>query len=236
MMHQWWNSLSFLHWPYDAEDVQRLLPPDVEVETFDGQAWVGLVPFVLRVRSRRTPFLPWVSTFPETNVRTYVRGPDGRPGIWFLSLDAARLGAVAAARTWWRLPYMWSRMWVGIRRSTVVYESRRRWPRPAASSRVVVEVGEAVDGRVPLVEFLTARYLLWSPCRGGVTATRAEHEPWVLRTGRAVEVDTGLLQAAGLPAPAGEPLVHVAADMEAFLGDRSAPVARMADCAAASVD
>lgn len=219
MMHHWWNSLAFLHWPYEPEAVQALLPPGLEVETHDDRAWVGLVPFVLRVRTHSTPFVPWVCTFAETNVRTYVRGPDGRPGIWFLSLDAARLGAVVGARVRWRLPYMWARMRVVRTSDTITYESRRRWPRPPATSRVVAEVGAPADDD-EATRFLTARFLLWSPMGSGFAATAAEHEPWVLRRGRAVAVDTGLLVAAGLPAPSGEPLVHVADDMPVRLGRR----------------
>src|SRR6266545_3110550 len=91
-----------------------LLPPGLEVETFDGAAWVGLVPFLMDgVRPPGVPPLPWASRFPETNVRTYALGPDGRGAIWFLSLDAARLGAVLTARASYALPYFWSRMSVG---------------------------------------------------------------------------------------------------------------------------
>ena len=103
--------LTFLHWRYPPETVQALLPDGLEVETFDGVAWVGLIPFLMdRVRPRWLPPVPWLSRFPETNVRTYVRGPDGRTGIWFFSLDAARLPAVLAARVGFGLPYYWSEM------------------------------------------------------------------------------------------------------------------------------
>ena len=99
-----------LHWPYAPEVVQQLLPAPLAVDVFDGRAWVGLVPFRMRIRLPRSPFVPWLSSFPETNVRTYVIGPDGRRGSWFLSLDVPRLGAVVVARATYRLPYHWSRM------------------------------------------------------------------------------------------------------------------------------
>src|SRR6266536_756176 len=93
VMLQHWRRLTFLHWPYPPPAVQALLPPGLEVETFDGAAWVGLVPVLMDgVRPPGVPPLPWASRFPETNVRTYALGPDGRGAIWFLSLDAARLG------------------------------------------------------------------------------------------------------------------------------------------------
>ena len=96
MLHRW-ERLTFLHWRYEPGDVQRLLPPGLEVEPFEGEAWVGLVPFYMRVALPHTSSVPWLSRFCETNVRTYVRDEHGRSGIWFFSLDAARLGAVVAA-------------------------------------------------------------------------------------------------------------------------------------------
>ena len=109
-MRQRWERLTFLHWAYDPAVVQRLLPGGLTVDTFDGVAWVGLVPFFMRVHTPGDRGVPWVSNFCETNVRTYARDREGRAGIWFLSLDAARLGAVAVARASYQLPYFWSSM------------------------------------------------------------------------------------------------------------------------------
>ena len=95
VMRQRWERLTFLHWPFEAADVQRLLPDGLEAETCDGAAWVGLVPFYMRVATPAGQRVPWVSNFCETNVRTYVRDHAGRSGIWFFSLEAARLGADA---------------------------------------------------------------------------------------------------------------------------------------------
>src|SRR5215211_2195923 len=95
VMYHEWRRIVFAHWRYPAEVVRPLLPAGLQVETFDGTAWVGLVPFLMdRVRAPGVPALPWLSRFPETNVRTYVRDGGGRTGIWFFSLDAARLPAV----------------------------------------------------------------------------------------------------------------------------------------------
>lgn len=115
-----------------------MVPPPLEVETCEGAAWVGLVPLVTEVRlgAPRT-------RFPETNVRTYVRGPDGRPGVWFFSLDAARSLAVAGARLAYRLPYMWSRMRVQRDGARVRYESRREWPDRGRGSAIELETGES---------------------------------------------------------------------------------------------
>ena len=99
-MYQTWRWLSFLHWSYQPEVLQRLLPDGLRPHTFDGRAWVGLTPFLLQdQRTPAAPALPWFTSFPETNLRTYVVGPDGREGLWFFSLDAARLEPVLAARS-----------------------------------------------------------------------------------------------------------------------------------------
>ena len=108
-------------------DVQRLLPAGLEAETHDGSAWAGLVPFYMQVATPGGQRAPWVSNFCETNVRTYVRDRAGRSGIWFFSLDAARLGAVVTARaTPSRLPYFWSSMRSGERGAEIAYLTRRR--------------------------------------------------------------------------------------------------------------
>lgn len=99
VMFQRWDSLTFLHWRYPPEVISPLLPRKLELDTFDGTAWVGLTPFVLTgLRPPGFPAIPWISRFPEMNVRTYVRGPDGERGIWFFSLEAARIAAVIGAR------------------------------------------------------------------------------------------------------------------------------------------
>ena len=128
-MFQGWKDLVYLHWPYEPALVQRRLPAGLTVDTFDGRAWVGLVAFRMeRIRIPGTPGVPYFGTFPETNVRTYVRGTDGRPGVWFDSLDVTRLLPVFVARTSYRLPYMWSQMSIDHSGDDITYRSRRRWP------------------------------------------------------------------------------------------------------------
>src|SRR3954469_12678323 len=102
MMFQRWEILTFLHWKYAPEVAQSLLPQGLTVEEHDGEAWVGLVPFTMRVSVPHAPAPPWLGRFCETNVRTYVRDEWGRRGVWFFSLDAARLAAVVTARTTYR--------------------------------------------------------------------------------------------------------------------------------------
>jgi uncharacterized protein YqjF (DUF2071 family) len=221
MLHHW-RWLTFLHWRYPADVVQARLPEGLTVETFDGTAWVGLVPFLMdRVRAPRLPALPWLSRFPETNVRTYVRGPDGRTGIWFLSLDADRLPPVLAARTTYGLPYFWSSMSARRAGDQVIYRARRRWPGPTgARCDARVEFGEALAGPelTTLDHFLTARYRLYSTLAGRLIAADAEHPPWPLRRVAVRELRQDLVQAAGLPAPDHDPVLHASDGVEVRIG------------------
>jgi uncharacterized protein YqjF (DUF2071 family) len=211
MLHRW-AAMTFLHWSYDPAAVQRRLPRGLQVETIGGRAWVGLLPFRMeRVRPPGLPPAPWLSHFPETNVRTYVRGPDGQSAIWFFSLDASRLPAVAGGRAGYGLPYFWSRMDVEPDGTRVRYRGRRRWPGPSgAGYRVTVEPGAPFGPDEPgrLDHFLTARYVLYTSLAGRLAQAHAEHRPWPLHRAEVVEVDQDLVQAAGLPPPEGEPLAH----------------------------
>jgi uncharacterized protein len=211
-MYQTWSWLSFLHWSYPPAVVQRLLPTSLRVHDFDGRAWVGLTPFLLEdLRTPLVPAPPWFAGFPETNVRTYVVGPDGREGLWFLSLDAARLEPVLAARSTYALPYMWSAMTVERQGAVLRYRSRRRWPGPTpATSAVTVEVGEPLaPGELGgLDHHLTARWQLYTTLGPLLARATVEHEPWPLHRAAVRELDASLVAAAGLPAPVGEPVVH----------------------------
>jgi uncharacterized protein YqjF (DUF2071 family) len=221
-MYQDWRDLTFLHWRYPVEAVQRLLPAGLEAHTFDGTAWVGLVPFLMdRVRVPGVPSLPWMSRFPETNVRTYVTGPDGTHGIWFFSLDATRLPAVLAGRWGYGLPYVWSSMAVRVDEDAYRYRSARRWPGPrGARCDAVIARGEAIEPG-PLEYFLTYRFRLFLARRGRLVSVPVEHPPWPLRTGRVIALDETLIAAAGLPAADGDPLVHTSPGVSTRIGTRS---------------
>lgn len=216
-----WDHLTFLHWSYPPEVVQRLLPPGLTVHTFDGRAWVGLVPFVMEVRAGRGPAIPWLSHFCETNVRTYARAVDGTVGVWFLSLDAARLAAVVTARGTYHLPYFWSAMTYEEDGDERTYTCRRRWPGPrGASSRVRVRVGEpyAPTELTDLDHYLTARWRLYSHRRRGQRFALAAHDPWPLHRVQVLDLDDELVAAAGLPQPDGEPLAHWSPGVEVRVG------------------
>jgi uncharacterized protein YqjF (DUF2071 family) len=219
MMHRW-QLLTFLHWSFDADDVQRLLPPALTVETFDDRAWVGLVPFRMWVAPPGLNALPWLGQFCETNVRTYVRDRHGRAGVWFFSLEASRLPAVVAARVAYRLPYYWASMRLHASSERVAYTTRRRWPRPGAadaSSAVIVRPGSPIppEELTALEHFLTARWRLFSYAKGdALRYAEAEHEPWQLQRTDVDRCDDTLVIAAGLPQPVGEPLAHYSRGVE----------------------
>jgi hypothetical protein len=207
-MEMEWNRTTFLHWAYEPEVVQALLPPGLEVDTFEGSAWVSLVPFVMVVKAPGLGAMPWLSSFPETNVRTYVVGPEGERGIWFFSLEASRLAAVLTARIGYRLPYMWAKMDVFREPHRVRYESRRRWPGPVGARTIVdVELGDRL-AESDLDRFLTARFRLYSLTPLGLSYALADHPAWRLRSAKVLELRDDLVTVAGLPSPDGEPLVH----------------------------
>lgn len=220
-MVQGWDALTFLHWRYPVDAVQALLPAGLTVETRDDSAWISLVPFFLRVGVPGISSVPWLSRFPETNVRTYVRAADGTTGIWFFSLDAARLSAVLVARATYRIPYFWARMRIDRSGSRITYTSRRRWPGPRGASSVVeIEIGAPFASHElnELDHFLTARWMLYSAPLTGLRSARAFHQPWPLHRGEVLRCDDELVTAAGLPAPDGEPIVHHSPSVDVRIG------------------
>jgi uncharacterized protein YqjF (DUF2071 family) len=223
MIHRW-ELLTFVHWSFEPDVVQRLLPPGLSIDTFDGRAWVGLVPFRMWVAPPRLAAPPWLGRFCETNVRTYVRDGHGRSGVWFFSLEASRLPAVIAARVTYRLPYFWASMHLEATPERVVYTTRRRWPRTAniaAGGNVVVRLGPSIPPNevTRLEHFITARWRLFSHAKGEkLRYADAEHAPWQLQRAHVESCDTTLVTAAGLPEPVGEPLVHYSSGVEVRIG------------------
>lgn len=217
---QRWRVITFLHWAYDPAVVQRLLPSGLDVHTHDGVAWVGLAPFLLcEFRSPGLAAIPWMSTFPETNVRTYVVDRrSGQDGVWFLSLDAAALATVLGIRASLGLPYHWAAMTVEPG-SRVTYQSRRWWP-PAAGHTIVAEPGSPLSaGKLGERDhFLTGRWRAFTRIAGRLVNVPVEHHPWPLWSVRIHHLDEDLLVAAGLPAPAGQPIAHYSPGVDARFG------------------
>jgi len=207
-MLQDWCHITFLHWRYPAASLQRFLPPGLTVDVHDSTAWLGITPFV--VQKLRPPFLPsvpWLSTFPETNVRTYVIGPDGSRGIWFFSLEAARRLAVAGARALYGLPYRWASMTARKEGELLHYESHRDEGGSTAATRVTVQIGPPVPS-TPLEIFLTARFRLFSFRNNRLWFADVEHNPWPLRAARVERLEQTLLPSLLLEEPPDHPLVH----------------------------
>lgn len=218
-MHQRWSRVAFLHWRYPPEGVRPLLPAGLSADICDGSAWISVTLLLMEgVRPPGLPALPWLSRFGEINVRSYVRDTQGRQGIWFLSLDAARLPAVLAARVGYRLPYFWSRVRVRVSGDRIGYHCLRHQGNARCAAEVELGGPLAQTSRDELAEFLTARYRLFTRVAGKLAAAEAEHPPWPLRHARLLSLDEDLLTAAGLPAPAGAPLVHASPGVAVRIG------------------
>ncbi len=207
VLRQQWTDLAYFHWRYDPDLIQSTLPPGVSVDVFDGSAWVGLIPFVMRrVRIGPTPPVPWLGTFVEVNVRTYVVDERGRRAVWFWSLDVPRTAIVAVARTLFSLPYCWSRASHELVDAEVPrhrYEVRRRWPAPrGAEATIEYGIGEEIVGD-DLAHFLSARWALVTTRRGRPVYGRVHHPAWPLHEVVDPAIDEELVAAAGLPEPVG---------------------------------
>ena len=198
IMAQNWHDLFFAHWPVLADVMRKLLPEALELELYDGQAWISIVPFTMSgVRLRGTPALPWLSAFPELNVRTYVTA-GGKPGVWFFSLDAANPVAVEMARLWFHLPYFHARMNSKAGSGGIVYSSRRGDRR---GGRETLEVSYNAQGppfeaeRGTLEYFLTERYCLYARKPDGeLLRSEIHHVPWKLQEARATLMANTMLK------------------------------------------
>jgi len=209
LLTQRWLDLTFLHWAADPGLVAPLMPRSIRPDVLDGASYVGLIAFRMhRVGWLGLPGLPYLGSFPETNVRLYSVGRDGRRGVMFCSLEASRLVPVVAGRLAFRLPYHWAQMRVKRDRDVVTYVSRRRWPGPrGARLRLSVRIGDQIAEPSALEHFLTARWGLHATWHAGRPFYLPnEHPRWRLHRARLLDLDEDLVQAAGLPAPVGPPL------------------------------
>ena len=200
LLLQQWRDVAFIHWRYDAAEVDELLPPGLAADTFDGSAWVGLTPFKVEgFRAPMMPSVPRLSEFPETNLRTYVVGPDGRDGIWFFTLEADSAATTALARTAVGVPYRWADMSVEKADGEVRYVSQRRGA-TSVGHRITVRPGRELGPRPPgdLVDWLTGRWRAWSRVAGRLVTVPVEHEPWPLFDATAPDFEETLRSDAGL--------------------------------------
>lgn len=208
LLTQSWLDLAFVHWAADPADVAPLLPGGTFPDVLDGRTYVGLVAFRMhRVGWFRLPGIPYLGSFPETNVRLYSVDGHGRRGVVFRSLDASRLIPVTVALTLFRMPYRWSRMSVRHCDGHVSYASSRRWPGPrGARCRMSVRIGERISRPTELEHFLTARWGMHNTFFGRPVYLPNDHPRWPLHRAELTECDEDLLTAAGLPSPSGEPV------------------------------
>jgi uncharacterized protein len=205
MNAQTWQELAFLHWRVDEAILRSLVPEGLRLDTYDGDAWLGITPFRLTgFRLRGMPPLPLVSQFPELNVRTYVTH-ENKPGIWFFSLDAGSQLAVEAAKRLYRLPYRHARMSISRRHGHIHYDSAREGAAFSARYRGVGDFFHAEPGS--LEHFLTERYCLYAADGGDLYRAQIHHPPWPLQAGEAV-VELNTMPPPGIELPDDEPLVH----------------------------
>jgi uncharacterized protein YqjF (DUF2071 family) len=218
-MRQNWRDLLFLHWPLPSESLRAAIPPQLELDTFAGTAYVGLVSFTMTgVRPIWLPPVRGLSSFHETNLRTYVRLSDGHPGVWFFSLDAASSMAVQLARRFFHLPYHRARMLMEHERdprsngpATILYAGVRQWPGPLPASYAIraTPAGMPEPARPGSLEhFLVERYTFYTLRQSHLYHCRVHHTPYPLQSANLLSLDETLLSAAGLDRPPSPPLAH----------------------------
>jgi len=216
IMYQTWHDLVFAHWPIAPDVMRTVIPPSVELDTYDGMAWIGIVPFRMsNVRPRYVPPLPGLSALPELNVRTYVRSrdpADPKPGVYFFSLDASKRLVVAAARLGFRLPYFHAAMSLRERQGVIDYCSVRiHRGAPPASFRGRYGPIDGIYHSQPgdLDHWLTERYCLYTTDRlGEVYRAEIHHPQWPLQPADAEITDNTMALAAGIDLPDTAPLLH----------------------------
>jgi hypothetical protein len=214
IMTQTWHDLLFAHWPVDGGELRERVPAGLELDLFEGKAYVGVVPFRLtNVAPRGVPAIPLVSAFAELNVRTYVT-LGGKPGVYFFSLDANSRIAVTAARTMFRLPYFVASMAVQADGNDVVYRSERRSRdgAPAGFRARYGPVGPVFNALPGTLDwFLTERYCLYTVDTAGLADRLEIHHPqWPLQPAAAEIACNTMTAAAGIQLPAVAPLFHFA--------------------------
>ena len=205
-----WDNIAFLHWRFPPEVVASLVPPETQVLTFDGAAWVSVTPFFIRVRPFGIPTVPPRFAFPETNVRTYVTTPNGAEGLWFLRMEVTALWFVATLRAL-GLPYFRQQMSVHLGADRITYVSSPRTASSGGGHHIVVEPAQELDPSSgdPRDRFLTARWGAYHRVGPVLLYTRVEHPPWPLRAAAVDRWTTGdLFRSAGLPAPTEPPVAH----------------------------
>jgi len=217
LMHQTWGKLLFMHWRIEEEDLRPLIPEGLEIDTFDGTAWIGVIPFTMWDIRAFPPFVPPVpglSSMHELNVRTYVHY-DCVPGVWFFSLDCNSGAAVLGARTLYHLPYYNADIDLEQRGSTIDY-SLDRTDKPSAQFKGSWNIGETVPFSHPesLEFFLTERYCLYSEHDSKLYRARIFHQPWPLQKASMHCCESTMVESLGLESPEGQPVLNYAESLD----------------------
>lgn len=211
VVRQAWRTLTFLHYAYDPAVVQRLLPSPLLVDEHEGLAWVSVTPLVMAdLRPAPLPSAVSVPSFPETNLRTYVRAPNGRDGVWFFSLDVTSATFTLAARALLGAPYVVADLAIEEREGTIGYRGSRG---SGASYEITVRPGEPIEPE-PFDDWLTGRWRAYTRHGGALLETPVAHEPWPLRSVEVLAVHESLTAAAGLPEPGDVRLAHFSEGVE----------------------
>jgi uncharacterized protein len=213
-----WLDLLFLHWPVSPEVLRPLIPASLTLDTFQGAAWIGIVPFrMAKVRFRMAPPIPTATNFEELNVRTYVRLED-RAGVWFTSLDAASRLAVIGARISCNLPYFHAGMSLTRDAEVISYRSRRihsGMPPATFVAKYWPTGAVAASAAGSLDEWLTERYCLFTAGRKGqIYQLDVHHHPWPLQPAAAAIEENTMASASGITLPDEAPLVHFASRLD----------------------
>ena len=223
-----WHDLLFMHWPVPEDALRPFIPPTLSLDTFDGSAWISVTPFRMSgVRPRFLPGVPWLSSFPELNLRTYVTA-QGKPGIWFFSLDAGNPVAVRLARATFHLPYFDAQMSCRLVGGEVRYRSVRahKGARRAEFAARYYSVGEPFASRPGTLEhFLTERYCLYAADgKGNLYRGDIHHHPWPLQPAEAEVERLAMTEQIGVALPQTEPILHFSRrlDVLAWLPRRAA--------------
>ena len=210
-MHQRWDKLLFLHWRVPVEEIRPKIPARLEIDTFDGSAWIGVTPFTMsNVRPSFFPAIPLVSESHELNVRTYVHA-DGVPGVWFFSLDASNPLAVIGARFAFALPYYSAYQTLEAAEQSVHFYSRRIHPGANyadfdARWTINEPTGEALPDTLEF--FLVERYCLYASRGDSVFRCRIHHRPWPLRNAELASLSSSMIQSHRIAVSSDQPLLH----------------------------
>jgi uncharacterized protein len=211
IMKQSWHDLLFAHWEIDVHILKPLIPSSLEIDTYDGKAWIGVVPFHMSgIRLRFLPEIPYTSNFPEINVRTYVTFKGEKPGVFFLSLDAANWIAVKTARQFFRLPYFYADMIVKKEGESILYDSKRVDSLDSflfkGKYSPISERYEASRGTLDY--WLTERYCLYTAHNNRLFRGDISHKPWELQQARAEIFSNSMLSIPGYKIPDTPPILH----------------------------